>query len=316
MRVEISTLFHLQSARMTPVSQAYIGGGVYIQKLENEWIKQVRSQCPKVVARELLESQQPYTHRFFYEVGDAQAAIQDFFNVGRKEAQPLLKAISLSRIVKPTSIPYSNVWVKSIYEDSANAEHYSEPTIGGFSVAFGIKEDEWNTITQSDALEMAALWDSLSFFLDDKYEPTYRRIVRALKSFELAHAIYFAEMRHPILHAALESMICASHRHNKDQVTQRLSQLVPFISLQQAVDIYLLRCDLIHAAQAVFQNTPIPGVFDSSNQRRIDAVNLLHKAVRHLLLESLKDTSFADILANEDKLRQRYQVFDSKGKLI
>jgi hypothetical protein len=268
------------------------------------------------VARELLEFQQPYTHRFFYEVGDAEAALQDFFNIGLKEAQPLLKAISLSRIVKPTSIPYSNVWVKSIYEDSANVEHYSEPIIGAFSVAFGLKEDEWNTITQSDTLEIANLWDSLSFFLNDKNEPTYRRIVRAIKTFELAHAIYFAEMRHPILHAALESLICAGHKHNKAQVTQRLTQLVPFISSQQAEDIYSLRCDLIHAAQAVFQNTPIPGVVDLGNQRRIDAVNLLHKAVRHLLLELLKDRSLADILANEDKLRDRYRVFDPKGKLI
>jgi len=268
------------------------------------------------VARELLESQQPYTQRFFYESGDAETAVQDFFNVGLKEAQPLLKAISLSRIVKPTSIPYSNVWVKSIYEDSPNVEHYSEPVIGAFSVAFGIKEDEWNTITHSDALEIAKLWDSLSFFLNDKNEPAYRRIVRALKTFELAHAIYFAEMRHPIFHAALESLICAGHKDNKLQVTQRLTQLVPFISLQQAEGIYLLRCDLIHAAQAVFQNTPIPGVVDLDNQRRIDAVNLLHKAVRHLLLESLKDRSLADTLANEDKLRQTYQVLDSKGKLI
>jgi hypothetical protein len=132
----------------------------------------------------------------------------------------------------------------------------------------------------------------------------------------LAHAIYFADLRFPIIHAALESMICTTHKHNRAQVTQRLPQLVSFISTKQAEDIYLLCCDFKHAAQAMLQKSSGIGAIDSSDQRRLDSVNLLHKAVRQLLLDSLKDRNFADILADPDKLKQTHQVLDSKGRLV
>lgn len=309
MRVEISSLFHLRSANVALAAKAHIGSGVYLERLNSDWIGSVREQCSKVRAREELEVQKPYTHRFFYELQDSNASY-DVTN-----PQPILRAISLSRIVKPTSIPYSNVWVRSI-TTSSDVQHFSEPVINGYSVAFGLKEYEWNTITEADALEMSRLWDPLSHFLDDKFEPTYRRIVHALKYFELAHAIYFADLRYPIIHAALESMICTTHKHNRAQVTQRLPQLVSFVSNKEAEDIYSLCCEFKHAAQAMLQKSSEIDASDPSDQRRIDSVNLLHKAVRHLLLESLKDRTFADMLVNPDKLRQTYRAFDPKGNLV
>ncbi len=311
-RTELSTLFHLLSVGDLAVTKVHIGSGVFIQVLDYDWIESVRTQCPRVNAREELELQKPYTHRFFYEPEDS---TNEFPGVTAKEQQPLLRAISLSRIVKPTSIPYSNVWVRSVY-NSDGVRHFSEPVINGLNVAFGLKEHEWNTITDADAAEMSKLWDSLAHFLDDKFEPTYRRIVHAIKYFELAHSIYFGDLRYPIVHAALESMICATSKHNKAQVTQRLPQLVPFISTQQAQDIYLLCCDFKHAAQAMLQNSIETGPISQSDQKRIDCVRLLHEAVRCLLLRALGDRAFADTLADIEKLRATYQAFDVKRKLI
>ena len=309
MRVEISSLFHLLPAIGVLATKALIGSGVYIERLDSDWIDEVRQQCSKVRAREELEVQKPYTHRFFYEQRDSNAAYD------ATNPQPILRAVSLSRIVKPTSIPYSNLWVTSVY-DSSRVRHFSDPVINAYSVAFGLKECEWNTITEADAQEMSKLWSPLSYLLDDRYEPIYRRIVRAMKYFELAHAIYFADLRYPVIHAALESMICTTNKHNKAQVTQRLPQLVSFVSAPQAENIYSLCCDFKHAAQAMLQKSSGAGVIDPSDQRRIDSVHLLHKGVRHLLLESLKDRTFADVLADPAKLRQTYRAFDPKGNLV
>lgn len=313
MRTEISTLFHLLSADESAVANALIGGGVSIERLDHRWIESVREQCSRVSAREELEGQKPYTHRFFYEI---EGSTNEFFQITSEQQQPLLRVISLSRLVKPTSIPYSNVWVKSEL-NSDGVRHFSYPVINNYSVAYGQKEHQWNTITDIDTAEMSKLWASLSYFLDDKYEPSYRRIVRALKNFELAHGIYFAQFRYPIIHAALESMICTTRKHgNRAQVTQRLPQLVPFISARQAEDIYLLCCDLKHAAQAMLQESIETGPFSPSDQKRIDSTGLLHEAVRYLLLRSLSDRSFADTLADIDKLKTAYRVLDAKGKLI
>ena len=310
MRIEVSQVFHLLGG--AAVRHAHIGGGVYISRLEPDWISDVKTQCPRVRAREELETQKPYTHRFYYEPVNPS---RGFWNATPEEQQPILRAISLSRIVKPTSIAYSNVWIKSSYRTDGRVKHFSEPVVGAYSVAFGIPEHELNTITESDASHMATLWDSFSYFLDDRFEPSYRRIVRALKRFELSHAVYFADLRYPLFHSALEAMICTTHQFNKDQVTQRLPQLVPFISPQQAVDIYQLCGGFKHAAEAILQDSKGDGPLSSRDQKRVDCVPLLHESVRYLLLKALQEREFADVLANVDVLTETYPAYHN-GKLI
>lgn len=112
-------------------------------------------------------------------------------------------------------------------------------------------------------------------------------------------------------------MICAGHQHNKAQVIQRLPQLVSFVSAQQAEDIYLTCCDFKHAAQATRQQkTSASGVIAPSDQKRIDAIILLRRAIRDLLLRALFDRSFADTLIDPKVLRQKYPVYDRKGNLV
>jgi hypothetical protein len=315
MRAEISALFHLQP---TLVEKAHIGSGVFIHRLEPDWLDEVKAQRPKVKAREQIEMLRPYTHRFFFEVEAEQEGWAHLKLPTHDEKQPILRAIILSRLVKPTSIGYDSVWVKSFYDPSGTVKHYSDPVINNLNVAFVVAGDEdSNTITKDDAATMAELWDALQFFLDDANEPKYRRIVRAIKYHEFAYAIYFAELSHPITHAALESMICVPRKENKAQVTQRLPQLVSFINAQQAEDIYHTCCDFKHAAAAMLQQARISGgAFSPSDQRRVDAVILLRRAVRDLLTRALRDRAFADILADPNLLRQKYPVYNKKGKLI
>lgn len=315
MRAEISALFPLQWVNGLPIEEAHIGSGVYLQSLEPSWLDEVRDQCPKVAAREQVESLGSYTHRFFYEV-EAQESGFDIFNLPtHDEKQLILRAIILSRIVKPTSIAYDSVWVKSFHH-ADRMIHRSEPILSGINLAFVIPTDEdWNTITEADAAVMAELWDAFQFFFDNELK--YRRLVRAIWFNEMAHSIWLAEMSHPVVHSALESMICAGSRNNRDQVTQRLPRLVPFINTQQAEDIYLTCCGLKHGAEALLQQTPArSSAYSPSDQRRVDAVKLLRRAVRYLLTRALRDRTFADILADKNLLKQAYPVYNRQGKLV
>lgn len=307
MSVEISTLFYLLGSAGEAVKTGNIGDGVHIERVNPEWLEGVRRQCPKVAAREHLEMQgrTPYTHRFYYH---PKKPSPDLYTITSEEQQPLLRAVVLSRLVKPTSIAYSNVWVKSSYKDNGNIAHFSEPFVGASSVVYGLPEHEWNTINDNDAAEMARLWGSLSFLLDDQNEPRYRRIVRALKWFEYAHTIYFAELRYPIIHAALESMICTTSRHNRAQITQRLPALVPSITKEQASRIYFLCCDFKHAAASLLRYSLDSNSIVPADQERIKCVSVLHRAVRTLLVKSLEDRTFADLLANVDLLNKAHPV--------
>lgn len=318
MRAEISALFHLQGARDHPVEEAQIGSGVFIKRLESDWLSDVKAQCPKIAAREQIELVGHYTHRFYYEV-DSNEAASDHLNLTTDEEKQLIyRAIILSRLVKPTSIGYDSIWVKSFYRADGTIKHYHDQYINNLNVAFleGGQED-WNTITEADARIMAELWSSLQFFLDDVNEPKYRRIVRAIRFNEYAYAIYFPEISHPTIHAALESMICTGYVMNKAQVTQRLPQLISFINTEQAEDIYRTCGGFKHSAEAMLQDKQSSsGVFTAADQRRVDAVKLLRRAVRELLVKVLRDRAFANILADPNLLRQNYPVYDKKGKPV
>src|ERR1700752_1466099 len=113
MRTQISAVFHLQLVADTLVQRAQIGNGIYIERLEPEWLESVKSQCPKIEARESIEWLSPYTHRFFYETDRDETVSEHLRLVSDDEKQFLLRAIVLSRLVKPPSIGYDSVWVKS-----------------------------------------------------------------------------------------------------------------------------------------------------------------------------------------------------------
>ena len=317
-RAEISALFHLQYVKDAPVKNAHIGSGVFIKRMEPEWLDDVKNQCPKVGAREKVEILSPYTHRFYYEVELQESEWGDKNLTAFEETQLILRAIILSRLVKPTSIGYDSVWIKSFYRTNGTIRHYHDQVINNLNIAFLIPGvEDWNTITEADTGVMAELWDSFQFFLDPANEPKYRRIVRATKFNEYAYAIYFPEISHPIFHAALESMICTSTLQNKAQVTQRLPQLVDFVTEQQAEWIYLTCCGFKHSAEPLMlQKKSCVGALSPSDQKRLNAVILLRQAVRELIIKALRDRSFADDLADPKLLRQKYKVYDRKGKLV
>src|SRR5688572_7802742 len=111
---EVSAIFNLKWGIELPVTSAPIGSGISIEMIDDKWLEGVKEQCPKVEAREQIEWNRPYTHRLFYEVPAPEDTFDETITTAQ-EKQLILKAIVLSRLVKPTSIAYDNVWIKSFY---------------------------------------------------------------------------------------------------------------------------------------------------------------------------------------------------------
>src|SRR5262245_3486786 len=132
---EVSAIFNLKRGIEHPVSYASIGSGVSIEMLDDEWLAGVKEQCPKVEAREQVEWNRPYTHRLFYQVAAPEYTFDETITMAQ-EKQLILKAIVLSRLVKPTSIGYDNVWVKSFYRSDGTVRHYHDQFINNLNVAF------------------------------------------------------------------------------------------------------------------------------------------------------------------------------------
>jgi hypothetical protein len=297
MRAELSTLFHLGGTEQ-PVESAGVGGGVRIERLDSYWISRVREQCPKVKAREILEHEPEYTHRFVRPLGDLEEMTDQTTGA---EKQPLLQADVLSWIVKPTSIPYDNVWVRTYELDSGEVRHLSDFWVNGHSVVFVARDERDNTLTDADIARMTAVWDFYTYILDDTNEPRFRRLVRALKFFALARSIYFANLNHQIFHSALESLIYFGGKENGAQIRKRLPLLLPsMITEQQASSIYDLHNALKHEAQGM-----VEAQFATSE--------LLQKCLRALLWRALDDQSFAEMVCDHDLMKQHYPVQTGQG---
>ena len=296
MQAELSTLFHLGGAGRS-VEMAEIGSGVRIERLDLNWINQVREQCPKVGAREILEFASPYTHRFVRSLGDTQEMTDDTTG---DEKQPFLRAIVLSWIVKPTSIPYDNVWVRTYRLDSGEVRHLSDFWVNGHSVSFVTQDERGNTLTGNDVARIASAWGFYTYILDDANEPKFRRLVRALKSFALARSICFANINHQIVHSALEAIIYFGSKENRAQIVKRLPLLLPSVTDQQAQDIYDLHNALKHEASGM-------------TEQQFRTSELLHKCLRTLLLMALEDQSFAEVLCDHDLMKRRYPVQTGQG---
>jgi hypothetical protein len=146
MRSELSTVFHLGQFG-GPVQRGHLGGGVWIEGVNPAWLDAVKAQCPKVAAREMLEYAPHYTHRMYVELHRDTSAPS---LASADEQQPIIRAIALSRIVKPNPIAYGNAWITSKYADLQPAIHHAEFWVSGLSVAFVSPSQSYNTITDRD----------------------------------------------------------------------------------------------------------------------------------------------------------------------
>jgi hypothetical protein len=222
-------------------------------------------------------------------------------NTTSDEKQPILQATVLSWIVKPTSIPYDNVWVRTYELDSGEVHHLSDFWINGLSVAYVTRDERDNTLTDADVARMASVWDFYTYILDDANEPRFRRLVRALKFFALARSIYFANLHHQIFHSALESLIYFGGKENGAQIRKRLPSLLPsMVTEQQAGAIYDLHNALKHEAKGMTED-------------QLATSELLQKCLRALLWRALEDQSFSEMVCNHDLMKQHYPVQTGQG---
>lgn len=310
MRFELSSLFSLDYVADI-VKQVHIGDGVHIEEIKlSNWIAEVCQQIKeknedeywRLVVREKLEWH-PYTHRFHVSL-DGVAGFSDP-QIERAQQQ-IMRAIVLSRIVKPTPIPLHATQITTIYPDIGDRYHKVAVNVGFYGTAYVVRESHPLTITQTDAELIANYWVALQHFHDN--EPDYRRIVRALKCMNDAYHVEPAQLCHTTFHSALEALICTSHYNNKRQVTERLPQLVNGITEDQASAIYEFCVDVKHtAAPALLYSANVTNM-DCRDKRRYDATEWLEHSLRSLFTKALEDRSFADELANPKTLGKKYPV--------
>ncbi|HEX7723292.1 MAG TPA: hypothetical protein VF397_14120 [Pyrinomonadaceae bacterium] len=317
MRLEISYLVALQYADDV-VQHQEIGDGVIIENLSvadkkarlYEVLK-VRNEdhYNRLVFREDLEHF-PYTHRFLISV-DGIRALDD---PSILDAQQLLvRAIVLARMVRPISIPLYPSSIRCFYDGDEILMCFAWTYVGFYSEAYVGAKLHPPKLTESDAQRMQAYWTASQFLHSNRL--AYRRIYRALYMFNDACHIRPLNIRHVVLHAVLESLICTSRNNNRAQVVQRLPQLTG-LDTSEAEAIYDLCADIKHSAAPNFLNSPDLDNLTPSDQQREQATLWLEAALSELFRKILDDNTLAQDLFDRQKLMMKYPVKNRQGKLV
>ncbi len=151
MRVELSALFGLNSDPDV-VADVHIGDGIHLQSLHlGDWLSKFckelkdedETQLQRIIFRQQLEWH-VYTHRFYLSLNELNTLNDPQMIVAR---QLLMRAIVLSRIIKPTPIPLHTTMVKSIYPDFGERYYSTEINIGFYGTAYSRENARDITIT-------------------------------------------------------------------------------------------------------------------------------------------------------------------------
>lgn len=310
MRVEISALFGMDySERM--VKEVHIGDGVYLQEIKlnhriEDLFKRVKETDENngraLVFREGLEWHD-YTHRFYVQIEDVGSLQCQEVNLAK---QLIMRAIVLSRIIRPMPIPLHPTTIYAIHHDSGEVEYSGEINVWFYGTAYLVNKAAEETLTQGHAELMSKLWPASQHIYDNRAQ--YKRLHRSLMTFNDAYHIRPKHLSHVILHAALESLVCTSSQNNRKQVTKRLPQLVNEVTEAQAVDIYEFCCEVKHtAAPGLLYSTGFDNL-DPRDVRRQAAAQNLEDALRALFLLALENSKFAQELEDKKVLEQKYPV--------
>jgi hypothetical protein len=310
MKVEISALFGMDySDRM--VKEIHIGDGVYLQEIKlNHQIEKLFERVKQsdenerraLVFREGLEWH-VYTHRFYASIEGVNSLQCEEVSLAK---QLIMRAIVLSRIIKPMPIPLHPTTIFAINHDTGKVQYTTEINVGFYGTAYLVNKAAEETFTQGQAALMAKHWSASQHIYDNRAQ--YKRIHRSLMTFNDAYHIRPKHLSHVILHAALESLICTTSHNNKRQVTKRLPQLVSNVTEAQAIDIYEFCCDVKHTAAPGLLYSTSRDNLDPRDARRQAAAQRLEDSLRGLFLRALDNREFAQELEDKKVLEQKYPV--------
>jgi hypothetical protein len=310
MKVEISALFGMDySSRM--VKEVHIGDDVHLQEIKlnhqiEELFQKVKESNEKdyrgLVFREGLEWH-TYTHRFHISIDNANSLHCEEVSDAK---QLIMRAIVLSRIIKPMPIPLHPTTIYAIHHDSGKVEYSTEINIGFYGKAYLVNKADEETFTQAQGELMAKHWPASQHFYDNRTQ--FKRMHRSLMTFNDAYHILPKHLSHVILHSALESLICTSPYNNRRQVTKRLPQLVSNVTEPEAIDIYEFCCDVKHTAAPGLLYSADVHDLDPRDARRQDAAQRLEHSLRALFVRALQKKEFAEELEDKKVLEQKYPV--------
>jgi hypothetical protein len=287
-----------------------VGSGIAIQEIIKSGIrvelfrkveKQSKDDLTKLLFRQEKEHWPiGYTHRFFVEFDATSKSDHSF----RRVEQQVLRAIALSRIIKPLPISIN----PTIVLESANRIELFL-TVDFYGTAYVLRPDYYpETLTTADVDQMEEHWPAFEKVFDGR-KTKFRRLHRAIMTFNDAHHIAPVEIRHVVMHSAMETLVCTSRLNNKNQVVKRLPKLVDGLVTEAEIGAAYDFCSGVkHAAEPSLLKSDHISEMHPDDALRLKSARDLDIALRRLFMKALDDFNFASLLEDKVRLENEFPV--------
>lgn len=269
------------------IDDELVGDSVRIVKISEALRQRVLEQNSKRIAEwDLLYS--GYDHAFV-NVYDPRDKSDD------EAEQEIIRAIVILKIIQPFS---SGLHLVVSAEGSSENPVYDARGRVGFGTSTYVCASDVNVFLSGDQVRRAnVMWPNVQLVCQQFQN--HRRILRALRFFEIAFSNYDGGIRHILFHSGLETLLCTNRDYLTQQVRQRVSAICgDNVPKEDIRDITNMRGGLAHSGAIV----------EKAKGREEELIQKLERILRACLYHVLSDRESVEIFSDDEKLKAAFPV--------
>jgi hypothetical protein len=275
------------------IDDELIGDGVRIIRVSDSLREKILEQNHKQIAEwDLLHG--GYDH--------ALVNVYDPTEKSDDEAeQEVVRASVVLKIIQPYSSGLHLVIIASGSPEDTVYDARSRVGIG--TNTYVCVSDVGVYLTRDHVRKARALWPNIQTVCQQFRN--HRRILRALRFFEIACSNYDGGIRHILFHSGLETLLCTHRDYLSQQVRQRVSAICgPRIPKEDIRDITNMRGGLAHSGAIV----------EKAKGREEELIQKLERILRACLYRALSDRDSVEIFSDREKLMKTFPVLVKKAE--
>ncbi len=209
--------------------------------------------------------------------------------------QEIVRASIIIKIIQPYS---SGLHLVVTAEGSPEQPVYdARSRVGIGTTTYVCASDVGVYVTRDHIRKARALWPNIQTVCQQFQN--HRRILRALRFFEIACSNYDGGIRHVLFHSGLETLLCTNRDYLGQQVRQRVSAICgPKVTKEDIRDITDMRGGLAHSGAIV----------EKAKGREEELIQKLERILRACLYHVLSDPESVEIFSDDDKLKTAFPV--------
>jgi hypothetical protein len=209
--------------------------------------------------------------------------------------QEIVRASIIIKIIQPYS---SGLHLVVTAEGSSEHPVYdARSRVGIGTTTFVCASDVGVYLTRDHIRKARVLWPNIQTVCQQFQD--HRRILRALRFFEIACSNYDGGIRHILFHSGLETLVCTHRDYLNQQVRQRVSAICGnTVTKEDIRDITDMRGGLAHSGAIV----------EKAKGREEELIQKLERILRACLYHVLSDRESVETFSDDDKLKAAFPV--------